>query len=120
MCSLVDTITEWNRGFPSLMPWLQGLPPTARLEEYRRDSPLYNALRVRTPLLTFHGTNDFLPLTAMENFHVQVVNNRVPAKMLKFESADHGFLRGTPRQLSMAYELYGAQEQIIWFRTYLR
>jgi hypothetical protein len=54
-----------------------------------------------------------------ENPTVEVINNEVPAKMLRFQDADHGFLRGTPPDLSKAYELYSAQEQIIWFRTYL-
>jgi hypothetical protein len=122
MCSLVDSVTEWNRGFDSLMPWLQGLPPFANLEEYRRDSPLYNAGQVRTPLLSFHGTEDFLPITQMENFHLQVINREVPAKLLKFAAVGHGF-GATPdglEELYFAYELYGAQEQIGWFQTYLR
>lgn len=120
MCTLVDLITEWGRGFSSLAPWMAGLPPTAALEEYRRDSPLYNANRVRTPLLAFHGTDDFLPVTIMENFMLQVINNKVPAKLLKFRSAEHSFFNQTPRSLTPLYELYGAQEQLLWFRTYLR
>jgi dipeptidyl aminopeptidase/acylaminoacyl peptidase len=120
MCSLVDLFTEWSRGYAALAPWFQGLPPAFALTEYQRDSPAYNAGRVRTPLLAFHGTDDFLPITVMQNFMLQVINNRVPAKMLKFQDADHGFLRRTPSALSKAYELYGAQEQILWFRTYLR
>jgi dipeptidyl aminopeptidase/acylaminoacyl peptidase len=119
MCSLIDWIVEWNRGFDSLSPWLMGLPPYAALEEYRRDSPAYNADRVRTPLLAFHGTKDYIPITVMENFMLQVINNGVPAKLLKFQDAGHGFLRTTPPELSSAYELYGAQEQILWFRQHL-
>ncbi|NTU78413.1 MAG: prolyl oligopeptidase family serine peptidase [Chloroflexales bacterium] len=118
MCSLVDLFTEWSRGFPSLTPALEGLPPQAAVEEYRRDSPAYNAGRIRTPLLAFHGTDDFLPVTVMQNYMLQVINNKVPAKLLKFQGAGHGFL-SVPPELSATYELYGAQEQIIWFRTYL-
>src|SRR5262249_9020457 len=120
MCSLVDLYTEWTRGFDALAPWFEGLPPPYAQAEYSRDSPAYNASKVRTPLLAFHGTRDFLPITVMENFMLQVINNKVPAKMLKFQDADHGFLRSTPPRLSEAYELYGAQEQIVWFRTYLK
>lgn len=126
MCSLVDNVTEWSRGYDSLMPWLQGLPPYANLEEYRKDSPLFNAAAVRTPLLTFHGKEDFLPVTVMENFHNQLVNRKVPAKMLRFEGVGHGFgqmfvdsAEGLP-SLYESYELYGAQEQILWFRTHLK
>ncbi|NTU86279.1 MAG: prolyl oligopeptidase family serine peptidase, partial [Chloroflexales bacterium] len=113
MCSMIDLVTEWSRGYPTVGPYFQGLPPQAALEEYRRDSPAYNAERVRTPLLAFHGTADFLPVTLMENFMLQVINNKVPARLLKFEQAPHGFQAIPP------YELYGAQEQIIWFRSYL-
>jgi dipeptidyl aminopeptidase/acylaminoacyl peptidase len=124
MCSFVDNITEWHRGFNSLVPWGQGLPPMNNLEEYRNDSPIYNAGKIRTPLLTFHGTDDFLPVTLMENTHLQVVASGTPAKMIKFAAAGHGFLNNpnapTPFELQVPYEFYGAQEQLIWFRTYLR
>jgi dipeptidyl aminopeptidase/acylaminoacyl peptidase len=113
MCSMIDLVTEWSRGYPTVGPYFEGLPPQANLAEYRRDSPAYNADKVRTPLLAFHGTADFLPVTLMENFMLQVINNKVPAKLLKFEQAPHGFIAIPP------YELYGAQEQLIWFRTYL-
>lgn len=114
MCSIIDPVTEWSRGYATAMPFLQGLPPQAALAEYAQDAPAYNANRVRTPLLAFHGTADFLPVTLMENFMLEVINNEVPAKLLKFQDAPHGF-GGIP-----PYELYGAQEQLIWFRTYLK
>lgn len=117
-CSLIDLISEWKRGFAALAPWMQGLPPEVALEEYRRDSPAYNADRVRTPLLAFHGTADFIPVTIMENFMNKVINNGVPAKMVKFTGAGHG-LGNSPPQFVAPYEVYGAQEQLIWFRTYL-
>ncbi len=113
MCSIIDVVTEWSRGYANAMPFFQGLPPQAALAEYAKDSPAYNADKVRTPLLAFHGTKDFLPVTLMENFMLQVINNKVPARLLKFQDAPHGF-GGIP-----PYELYGAQEQLIWFRTYL-
>ncbi len=113
MCTISDAVTEWSRGYATAMPFLQGLPPRAALAEYAKDSPSYNAGKVRTPLLAFHGTEDFLPVTVMENFMLEVINNKVPAKLLKFQDAPHGFNTIPP------YELYGAQEQLIWFRTYL-
>jgi dipeptidyl aminopeptidase/acylaminoacyl peptidase len=110
MCSLVDTVTEWNRSFDSLMPWLEGLPPFSNLEEYRSDSPLYNAAQARTPLLSFHGEDDFLPVTQMENLHLQLVNREVPAKLLKFVGVGHGLgaTREGSEELYSAYEIYGA------------
>ena len=69
-------------------------------------------------LLTFHGTNDFLPITQNENMHLQLVNRNLPAKMLEFAGAGHGLVRNG--QIDQTYELYAAQEQILWFRQYLR
>jgi dipeptidyl aminopeptidase/acylaminoacyl peptidase len=112
-CALADAIVEWTRGYAALMPYIEGLPPWVADAEYRRDSPLYNAGRITTPLLTFHGTNDFLPVTLNENLHVQLVNRGVPAKMLEFFGAGHGL--GNKN-----YQRYAAQEQILWFRQYLK
>ncbi|MCS6881222.1 MAG: prolyl oligopeptidase family serine peptidase [Oscillochloridaceae bacterium] len=116
MCSIVDVITEWSRGGGELIPWLQGRPIYAALEEYRRDSPIYQVERVRTPLLAFHGTKDFLPVAVMENFMSQVIATGTPARLLKFQDAYHNF-GGT--DLTDTYELYGVQEQVLWFRRYL-
>jgi dipeptidyl aminopeptidase/acylaminoacyl peptidase len=127
-CALVDNFVEWNRGYASLMPYIEGLPPWYATEEYRRDSPIFQANRNTTPLLTFHGTEDFLPIALNENFHLQQVNNNVSGKMLKFIRAGHGINNIVPftqeeaeqaEVVPQRYELYGAQEQLIWFRTYL-
>ncbi len=126
-CALVDIITEWSRGYPGLMAYSEGLPPWNAPEEYRRDSPIYNAGKIRTPTLSFQGTLDFLPITLGENIHTQIVNNGVPARMLQFNRAGHGLVRvqasgdeGDGAELSKLYERYAAQEQIVWFRTYLK
>lgn len=126
-CALIDSIVEWNRGYAALMPYIEGLPPWNALEEYRRDSPIYNADKVKAAVLSFHGTRDFLPITLNENIHLQVVNRNVPAKMLKFILAGHGLVSVFPdpegedvRLLPRKYEAYAAQEQILWFRQYLK
>ncbi len=117
-CAILDGVVEWSRGFAMLMPYLEGVPPWNADAEYRRDSPIYNADKIITPLLTFHGTNDFLPITQNENMHLQLVNRNLPARMLEFAGAGHGLVRGG--QIDSAYELYAAQEQILWFRQYLK
>lgn len=111
-CALVDAVTEWSRGFPTLMPYLQEEPPFADPEEYQQDSPFYNASRVKAAVLSFHGTNDFLPITQNENVHLQLVQRGVPARMLRFAGAGHGLALPD-------WQLIAAQEQIQWFRTYL-
>jgi dipeptidyl aminopeptidase/acylaminoacyl peptidase len=117
-CAILDNVVEWSRGFAHLLPYIEGVPPWEADAEYQRDSPIYNAGKITTPLLTFHGTNDFLPITQNENMHLQLVNRNLPAKMLKFVGTGHGLVRNG--EADQAYELYAAQEQILWFRQYLK
>jgi dienelactone hydrolase len=119
MCSIVDWVTEWTRGGGQGAPWLIGKPIFDDPQAYIDVSPAYNARKIRTPLLAFHGTEDFVPLTAMDNLMYQVIAAGTPARMLRFRGASHGFANTSPAELSRAYELYGAQEQVRWFRTYL-
>jgi pimeloyl-ACP methyl ester carboxylesterase len=113
-CALIDLVTEWKRGYDAVLPYLENSTPYAAPEEYRKDSPSYNAAKVKTPVLTFHGTEDFLPVTQNENLHLMLVEQGTPARMIKYAGAGHGIVS------SAAYEFYGAQEQIQWFRTYLK
>lgn len=111
-CALVDMITEWTRGYAALMPYLEGLPPYNNPAEYRRDSPAYNAGAINAAVLTFHGTQDFLPIVQNENLHLQLVNRGLPARMLRFLGEGHGLAEP-------ANQLYAAQEQVSWFREHL-
>jgi dipeptidyl aminopeptidase/acylaminoacyl peptidase len=111
-CALVDTITEWTRGYGSLMPFYEGLPPYNATAEYRRDSPAYNVAAIKTPVLSFHGTDDFLPIVQNENLHLQLLNRGVPVRMLRFLGEGHGLA-------DPANQLYAAQAQLAWFREYL-
>jgi dipeptidyl aminopeptidase/acylaminoacyl peptidase len=96
------------------MPFLQGpRTPYTDPEEYQRDSPIYHTDRIQTPVLTFHGDKDFLPVTLNENLHQMLVARNVPARMLKFIDGDHG-------QTDPGFQLYGAHEQIAWFRQHLK
>ncbi|MEF3273734.1 MAG: prolyl oligopeptidase family serine peptidase [Chloroflexus sp.] len=112
-CAFIDVISEWTLGTVILPPYLEGLPPYRAFREYVNDSPSYAADKVKAAVLTFHGTDDFLPIVQNENFHLQLVNRGVPARMVRFVSEGHG--------LSLSEnQLYAAQEQISWFRTYLK
>jgi dipeptidyl aminopeptidase/acylaminoacyl peptidase len=113
-CSLIDLVTEWKRGYDVALPFLEGATPYAAPDEYRKDSPSYNAAKIKTPVLSFHGTEDFLPVTLNENLHLMLVEQGTPARMIKYAGAGHGIVS------SADYEFYGAQEQIQWFRTYLK
>ncbi|GAB4433240.1 MAG: prolyl oligopeptidase family serine peptidase [Chloroflexi bacterium OHK40] len=111
-CGLVDMITEWTRNYDRLTPYLEGLPPYNNLAEYRRDSPAYSANAITAAVLTFHGSEDFLPIVQNENLHLQLVNRGVPARMVKFVGEGHGLA-------DPANQLYAAQEQLAWFRQHL-
>jgi dipeptidyl aminopeptidase/acylaminoacyl peptidase len=123
-CALVDNVTEWTRGFRALMPYLQGPPtPYTAGAEYRADSPSYNAAKVRTPVLAFHGSFDFLPVVQNENLHLALVGRKATSRFLKFIGAGHGLVAvdsDMPEDADIRFESYGAQEQIQWFRTYLK
>lgn len=112
-CAVVDLKVEWARGYATWMPYMQGpRTPYDDPEEYERDSPLYNTDRIKAPVLTFHGTNDFFPVALNENLHQRLVSRGVPARMVKFVGAGHGLF-------DRSFRIYAAQEQIQWFRTYL-
>jgi dipeptidyl aminopeptidase/acylaminoacyl peptidase len=111
-CTLLDLFTEWELGYTPLLSYLQGRPPTTDAAEYLRDSPIYNATKVRTPLLIFAGTSDFLPVTISANLHDQVATSQTVVKFLKFDSEGHGL--SIPTNQTTA-----AQAQISWFREHL-
>ena len=111
-CTLLDLFTEWQIGFTPILSYLEGRPPTTDPDEYKRDSPIYNATQIRTPLLIFDGTFDFLPVTISGNLHDQVAANKTTVKFLKFRGEGHG-LHAKNSQTT------AAQAQIAWFRQYL-
>jgi dipeptidyl aminopeptidase/acylaminoacyl peptidase len=111
-CTLLDLFHEWQLGFTSRISYLEGRVPTVDSNEYAKDSPAYNATKVRTPVLIFDGVYDFLPVTISGNFHDQVAANRTPVKFIKFDNEGHG-LR------SVNSQLVASQAQIAWFRQYL-
>lgn len=111
-CSLLDLFNEWQFGFTGFLSYLEGRAPTADPEEYKRDSPVYNAVRVRTPLLLFAGTRDYLPPATSANFHDQIAAGKHPVDLLLFEGEGHG--------LSEPSSQFAAGEaQLNWFRQYL-
>jgi dipeptidyl aminopeptidase/acylaminoacyl peptidase len=112
-CALVDLVTEWTRGYDLLAPYLEGLPPYNSPAEYRNDSPAYNVAKVKAAVLSFQGSDDFLPVVQGENMHLQLYNRGQDARMIKFIGEGHGLQ--DPKN-----QLYAAQQQLDWFRTYLQ
>lgn len=111
-CTWVELIVDFQVVGPLLNGFLQGGSPEDSAPEYVRDSPLYNAARVRTPTLIFHGTEDFQPLELMQSFHDQIAANGVPVRLVTFAGEGHGLRLPASQRVA-------AEEQITWFREYL-
>lgn len=111
-CTLLDLYNEWQFGFTGFLSYLVGRAPTVDPNEYTKDSPLYNVTKNTTPLLIFHGTEDFLPVQLAANFHDQIEADGVPVEFLVFLGEGHG--------LSAPVNQFTAgQAQVLWFSTYL-
>ena len=114
-CLLLD-LHPWLQapgGGPNLGAiFLEGRLVTEDPAEYRRDSPLYQASKVRTPLLLFHGVQDAYPLDTAIQFHDQVEAEGTPVTLLAFEGEGHELAAPSSRFLA-------AQWQIWWFQSYL-
>jgi dipeptidyl aminopeptidase/acylaminoacyl peptidase len=112
-CSLLDTLTEWQLGYSSLLSYLVGQTPMETPDTYLRISPLYNAQSIRTPTLLFHGAEDFLQIDVARNFHDVIAGAGVPVMLYEFEGVGHS-LYGS------GYQTLAAQLQLDFFRRYLQ
>lgn len=122
-CSLNDVMWEFNFGWSPFLAYLVGTTTTADPAEYVHDSPTYNAWRNKTPLLLFHGTDDFLPFEHITNIHDQVAAGGTPARFLRAYKRGHGFgqvpsdPQGVPA--GARTQKYAFQLQLQWFREHL-
>ena len=110
-CSIIDVANWWEQN-PYMVDVYEGSLPADRPQEYHRDSPLYNADAVRTPLLLMHGTEDFLPVKVVREFRDEVSANETPVHLLIFKNEGHSLEQAASRSVA-------AQQQIAWFREYL-
>jgi dipeptidyl aminopeptidase/acylaminoacyl peptidase len=120
-CSLNDVMWEFNFGWSPFLAYLVGTSTTADPAEYIHDSPIYNAYKMKTPLLLFHGTHDFLPFEHVTNIHDQVAANGTPARFLRAYRRGHGFgqNQGEPAGTGARAQNYAFQLQLSWFREHL-
>lgn len=111
-CSVLEWIVDFQYLEAPLAAFLEGGAPQDRGAEYLRDSPLYNAERIRTPTLIFHGTEDFNDIGLIQSFHDQIAANGTPVRMLTFVGEGHGLK--APESQFVAGEAL-----LLWFRQYL-
>ncbi len=125
-CSLNDMMYEFNFGWSPFLAYLLGDTPTGNPAEYIKDSPTYNAYKMESPLLIFHGTMDFLFFEHLTNVHDQVLANGVPARYFRPIGYGHGIGgvtdpatgRAVPNAGQMG-QRFAFQLQLDWFRRYL-
>ncbi|HEY9878810.1 MAG TPA: prolyl oligopeptidase family serine peptidase [Leptolyngbyaceae cyanobacterium] len=111
-CSLLDTFVEWQVGYSSLLSYLAGTTPMEDPQLYQQMSPLYNATRIRTPTLLFHGSDDFLSIDVVRNFHDVIDSKSTPVTLYEFEGMGHSLY-------DLGYQRIAAQLQVDFFRRYL-
>lgn len=111
-CSLLDALTEWQLGYSDRISYLVGQAPMENPSAYLTISPLYGATQITTPTLIFHGTEDFLPIDIVRNFHDMLEAAGAPVTLYEFENTGHGI--DDPQLQNIA-----AQLQIQFFRQYL-
>jgi dipeptidyl aminopeptidase/acylaminoacyl peptidase len=110
--SAVLDLIKWWEPNPFLVTFMEGSRPTDQPDEYHRDSPFYQASRVTTPLLLFHGRDDDLPFSIVRDFRNGIDEDKTPIQMLVFKNEGHSLTFASSR-------LIAAQQQIAWFRKYL-
>lgn len=119
-CSLNDMMYEYNFGWSPFLAYLIGNSTTGDPQEFVRDSPTYNVGKIKTPLLLFHGTMDFLFFESITNVHDQLALRGVPTRFFRGLGFGHGIggIQGVPnagpRGQRAAFQL-----QLEWFRTHL-
>jgi dipeptidyl aminopeptidase/acylaminoacyl peptidase len=111
-CAPLDLVHWWQSVGRLLVTYVEGRLPSESRFEYRQDSPLQRAARIRTPLLLFHAAEDFLPVALARDFHDQIAATGSPVTLLVFEQEGHTLSLPTSRYLA-------GQCQIVWFRRYL-
>jgi dipeptidyl aminopeptidase/acylaminoacyl peptidase len=94
-------ISNWVRTLESVPPWWESFrealyaemgDPTTDAERLRRISPLFNASRIKAPLMVLQGANDPRVLKVESDDIVAAARkNGVPVEYIVFPDEGHGF-----------------------------
>ncbi len=119
-CSLNDMMYEYHFGWSPFLAYLIGDSPTGNPQEFIKDSPTYRSGTIKTPLLQFHGTNDFLFFEHITNIHDQVEMNDVPSRFFRAIGYGHGIggIQGV-QNAGTDGQKFAFQLQLEWFREHL-
>ena len=89
-----------------------GGPPWEDAERYIRNSPLFHADRVETPLLIIQGDMDYVPIEQGEHFFTGLYRQRKRARFARYWGEGHVF-QGPANIREMWQDIYG------WFDEFL-
>jgi len=93
---------QWNFGG---FPWQENPP----VEQYRSDSPLYSAMRVRTPTLFFSGANDIrVPPTQSIMMHRAVRAAGAPTRLYLAKGQPHNYSKPS-------FQLFKMNTELAWY-----
>lgn len=88
-----------------------GAPPWKDVERYIRNSPIFYADRVETPVLIIQGDMDFVPIQQGEEFFMAMHRQGKRARFLRYWTSGHG--TGGANMLDMWKQIYA------WFDEFL-
>lgn len=81
--------SNWATGtVESTQPQLGG-PPWSEPDRYRRNSPLWHADKIRTPLLLVHGWRDRIPYAGSQAMFSALFRQGKDAQLVTYWAADH-------------------------------
>lgn len=81
---------NWSMGSVESGQSQMGGPPWADLDRYRRNSPLFAADRIRTPLLLMHGDQDLIVINQSEAMFAALYRQSRDAQMVVYWGEGHG------------------------------
>jgi dipeptidyl aminopeptidase/acylaminoacyl peptidase len=105
------SITSFGQSFND---FYFGAMPSENPELYRKVAPFYQADRIRTPLIIFHGDADAaVPVHhGWMQFRTLQQRTKTPVKFLVFPGEDHGFAK-------LSHLRRKLREELAWFDQYL-
>ena len=80
-----------------------GAPPWAAPERYQRNSPLFRADAIETPVLLIHGDHDFVPLPQAEALFAALYRQGKPAALMTLFGEGH--LPSSPANIKAIYDV---------------
>jgi dipeptidyl aminopeptidase/acylaminoacyl peptidase len=81
--------SNWNTGNTESGQNRMGVPPWRDPARYARNSPLLAADRIETPLLLFHGDQDFIPLAQSEAMFSALYRQDKDAQLVTYWGEGH-------------------------------